>query len=63
MFIVKCTNCGREQQWTTGVEVGKAAIQVAGFSVYCRCGTVVTEEEGTVLREFVVPLDVHEIND
>jgi hypothetical protein len=56
MFIVKCTNCGREQKWATGVNVGEAAIQVAGFSVFCSCGTIVTEE-CDVLRE--IRIDVH----
>ncbi|WP_067621958.1 hypothetical protein [Alicyclobacillus acidiphilus] len=63
MFIVTCTNCGATREWTTGVLVGQARIQVAGFSVYGRCGQVVTEEEGTVLREFVVPLDDGQIDE
>lgn len=57
MFVVKCTNCGREQQWTTGVDVGTADIQLAGFTVYCVCGHVVTAEEGTTLRE--IQIDVN----
>lgn len=56
MFVIKYTHCGREQQWATGVDVGTADIQLAGFTVYCVSGHVVTEEEGTMLREIQINL-------
>lgn len=56
MFIVKCTNCGREQEWKSGIDVTTASIQVAGFTVYCDCGAVVTEEQ-EILREYINKVD------
>jgi hypothetical protein len=53
MFIVKCTNCGREQEWKAQVNVGTAEIQVAGFGVICSCESIVAEDHD-VLREIRV---------
>ena len=60
MFIIKCTDCGREQEWKAGVDVSTAEIQVARFSVFCSCGSIVTEEH-EVLREITV--DPNEVFD
>ncbi|MCL6633111.1 MAG: hypothetical protein K6T63_10820 [Alicyclobacillus herbarius] len=56
MFIVKCTNCGREQEMRTGIVVGKAGeheIEIVGTSIFCSCGSVLFEDDG-VLREIQV---------
>ena len=50
MFLIKCGECGREQEWKTGVEVGVAAIQFASYECICDCGHVVMEREEMLLE-------------
>lgn len=51
VFIIKCTNCGREQYWSDGVTVGQGTvIEVADRAVYCECGAVVEEENGELFN-------------
>jgi phage terminase large subunit GpA-like protein len=59
MFIVKCTNCGREQEMKTGSVVGMSGehdIEIAGTSIFCSCGHVIVEDQG-VLREVKINVD------
>ncbi|MFD1674949.1 hypothetical protein [Alicyclobacillus fodiniaquatilis] len=50
MFIIKCTNCGREQYWGEDVSVGQGTvIEVADKAVYCTCGAGVEEENGILV--------------
>ena len=59
MFRIKCTKCGREQEWKTGSQVGRMGIQRSGSVVICACGHGVAEDAGhDALREFNVPTGV-----
>lgn len=59
MFVIRCTMCGREQEWKTGSQVGRMEIEMSGSVVICACGHGVAEDAGhDALREFHVPTGV-----
>ena len=50
MFIIKCSQCGQEQNWCDGVTLGEnTVIEVADKAVYCECGSAVEEIKGTLV--------------
>lgn len=56
LFVIRCTKCGREQEWKTGSQVGRMDIEMSGSVVICACGHGVAEDAGHgALREFNVP--------
>lgn len=49
MFVIRCENCGAEQRWGDGVELGvNTVIEVADGAVFCKCGNGVEETNGVV---------------
>jgi hypothetical protein len=54
MFIIKCSRCGTEQEWSEGKVAGEMLIELAGYTSICSCGSIITEEPDGRLREIYV---------
>lgn len=59
VFIIRCTKCGRGQEWKTGSQVGRMEIEMNGSVIICTCGHGIAEDAGhDALREFNAPIGV-----